>query len=165
MATYLLRNTLNPGKVVGCTITFRQLTVKGEDGDPVWVVEIGTVEPHKDGGSIPPVFIHYTNTTNLDLAIRDATESIARQVDWQPLVSDIKAPVATTSSPTNGEVVSINSNVTVSLQDNVPSSGLDISTLSVSLNGIDITNEVRVSGDPFNYQFNWSPTIRVRESY
>jgi len=82
MAEYILRNSLNPDKVVKCSITFRKITNKNEEGEPVWLIQIATMEQHKDGGDIPPIFIHLATLNNLDLEINSATERIADQVDW-----------------------------------------------------------------------------------
>ena len=165
MTDFLLRNSLNPYKVVNCTITFRKITNKGEEGEPVWLVQIGTTEPHKDGGEIPPAFIHYTSSINLDEAIRAATNSIAAQVDWGTLLDDLRAPYVTTSTPTQGEEVSIYSNLTLVIKDVLPAAGIDPNSIEVSVNGFDVTSEIEVSGDPYEYIVKWKPFLRVLDTY
>ena len=165
MTDFLLRNSLNPYKVVNCTITFRKITNKGEEGQPVWLVQIATLEPHKDGGEIPPVFIHYTSSDNLDEAIREATTTIAAQVDWEPLLEDVRPPFVTVSSPTEGEEVSIYSNVTVIIKDLLPAAGIDLSSIEMTVNGFDVTSEIEVSGDPYEYTVEWKPFMRVLDTY
>lgn len=166
MAEYLLRNTLSPGKVVKCTITFRQLTNKGEEGEPVWLVEINTAEPHKNGGDIPPVYIHYTSTDNLDEEIREATEEIARQIDWLPMDTDARPPFVSYTSPADDDSsVSIYSNVVVDITDLIPTAGIDIDSIEVIVNGIDVTNDIEISGDPYEYRVVWKPPMRVLDYY
>lgn len=165
MAEYLIRNSLNPGKVVSCTITFRQLIVKGDEGEPVWVVEIGTMEPHKNGGEIPPAYIHYTSTTNLDASIKDATEKIADQVDWEPLSLDLRPPFVTYSEPdVDDTVVNIHSNVIVDIKDILPAAGIDPTSVEVTVNDIDVTGEIDLIGDPYRYRVKWVPSVRVLDT-
>jgi hypothetical protein len=163
MATYLLRNCLNPGKVVKCTITFRQIVNKGEEGEPVWLIEVGTAEPHKDGGKISPVFIHYTNgAVNLDTAVRSATTIIANQVNWGTLQDDIRPPFVVSSLPTvNENVVPIYSDVVVDIKDLFPSAGIDPDSITVTVNDFDVTNDITLAGTPFEYKLVWSPPIRI----
>ena len=165
MATYLLRNTLNPSKVVSCTITFRQLTNKGDNGEPIWVVEIRTLEPHKNGGDILPVYINYTSSDNLDLAIKEATNEISKQIDWSPLDEDTRAPYISSISPEIGDVVNINSNLTLNLKELLPSDGIDLSSISININGIDVTNELNISGTPYEYSITWNPPQRILDYY
>ena len=166
MANYLLRSSLNPNKVVKCTITFRQIANKGDDGDPSWLIEIGTVEPHKDGGRIPPTFIHNVTSTNLDEEIEKATELIAAQVDWLPELIDLRPPFVVYKSPANDDnSVSIDSDVIVDIKDIYPAAGIDISSINMTVNGIDVTSDLKVFGDPLDYRVKWEPPDRVRAHY
>jgi len=166
MTDYLLRNSLNPNKVVSCTITFRQIVNKGEEGEPVWLIEINTVELNKDGDPIPPVYIHYTSELNLDLEIREATEYIASQIDWSPITEDVRPPFVIYSFPsTPNEVVDIYSDVVVDIKDLLPSAGIDVSSVTVTVNGMDVSDEIEFIGDPYQYRLIWSPKIRVRDYY
>lgn len=162
MAEYLLRNSLNPNKVISCTITFRQLVNKGEEGEPVWLLQIGTVEPHKDGGSIKPVFVHYTSKDNLNDVIKDATEVIGSQVNWQPYVKDLRPPFVEYCSIKGGNVLeSIYSNVYIDIRDILPAAGIDPSSIKFYVNDIDLSNEIELDGDPYDYRIKWQPKIRV----
>ncbi len=167
MAEYLLRNTLNPNKAVKCTITFRQIVNKGEEGEPVWLIEIGTVEPHKTGGIIPPVFIHYTTSSNLDAAIKEATEKIAEQIDWENLITDLRPPFVIYSFPEIDRVkkVGIYTSVIVDIQDILPAAGVDPNSIEVTVNDIDVSNEISLEGDPYQYRIRWDPKVRVYDYY
>jgi hypothetical protein len=163
---YLIRNSLNPGKVVSCTITFRQIVNKGEEGELVWLVQINTAEPHKDGGEIAPLFIHYVSSDNLDAAIKSATETIAEQVDWSPLYEDLRPPFVSYSSPSeSGDIVSLYSNVVVDIKDLLPAAGIDPDSITVTVNGFDVTDELDIIGDPYEYRVIWDPFIRVADTY
>lgn len=164
MAEYLLRNSLNPGKVVSCSVSFRQIVNKGEEGEPVWLVEIITLEPHKDGGSIPPEYIHYTSDQNLDVAIRKATQRIASKVDWTPTITDIRPPFVVNYSPRSA-VVDIYSDVLVDITDILPAAGIDPDSITMTINDLDVTGELEITGDPYNYRVMWKPKIRVLDYY
>lgn len=162
MAKYLLRNSLNPSKVVSCSITFRQIVNKGEDGEPKWLIEIVTAEPHKDGGEIPPVYIHHTSKMNLDLEIKKATEDISKQIDWGTLVSDLRPPFISYCNTKEADEVSINSELKFTIEDILPAAGIDKSSIRLLVNGFDVTDEIKITGDPYSYDLVWGPRIRVK---
>lgn len=166
MAEYILRNSLNPDKVVECAITFRKLTNKGGEGEPVWLVQIATMEKHKNGGNISPVFINLSSLDNLDLEIKQVTEKIASQVDWGVLREDTRDPLVSIIEPaTNMESVSIMSNVIFDIEDILPAAGVDIDSIKVSVNNIDVTDELEIIGDPYKYRVKWKPFKRVQGYY
>ena len=165
MATYTIRNTLNSIKVVSCTISFRRIVNKDEDGEPVWLVEINTMEPHKNGGIIPTEFIHSVSTSNLDIEIKKVTEHISSQIDWEPLSTDVGSPAIINSSPNNNSVVDINSDVWFDIKESLPAAGIDINSLKMFVNDIDVTNQLDVDGDPYMYRIRWKPAMRVYDYY
>lgn len=164
MAEYILRNSLNPDKVVKCSITFRKLTNKNEEGEPVWLVQIATTELHKNGGDIAPVFIHLASLANLDLEINEATENIASQVDWGVLKEDTRPPIVSVIEPCGDmESVSIYSNIVFDIKDLLPTAGIDMNSIEVSVNGMDVTNELVIVGDPWGYNVKWTPYLKIYE--
>ena len=167
MAEYLLRNSLNPNKVVKCTITFRQIVNKGENGEPVWLIEINTIEPHKDGGKILPVFIHQTAAINLDIAIKEATEKIAKQINWEFLILDLRPPFVIYSFPEVKRInsVGIHTSVIVDIQDILPAAGIDPNSIEVIINDIDVSDEISLEGDPYQYRIRWDPKVRIYDYY
>lgn len=165
MAAFLIRNSLNPQKVVRCGITFEQQTLKGASGEAIWIVELATLESHKDGGEILPEYIHLRTLDNLDAEIEKAAEKISVQISWEPLVNDVRAPFVAEYFPSETTGVSIDSNIVVKLVELLPSAGIDLSSVKVMLDGFDITNEVDISGDPYNYILKWKPPIVVYDVY
>lgn len=164
MASYLLRNSLNPSKVVSCSITFRQLIDKNSsDGELKWVVELITSEPHKDGGDILPVYINYTSETNLDLEIKKATETISKQIDWEPLDVDLRPPFLSNCNTEEGEEVSIYSDLEFVIMDVLPAAGIDPDSINLTVNGFDVTDELKIEGNPYEYSIKWSPYLRILE--
>ena len=102
--------------------------------------------------------------TNLDRAIKEATEKIADQVDWEPLSLDLRPPFVIYNIPSNDDVVSIYSNVVVDIKDVLPAAGVDPSSIEVTVNGIDVSSEINLDGDPYQYRVRWDPNIRVLDA-
>lgn len=158
MANYLLRNSLNPNKVVSCTITFRQFVDKNaKDGELRWLVEITTAELSKSGEKIAPVYINYTSETNLDLEIKKATEAVSKQIDWEPVVSDLRPPFVSYCNTEEGETVSIDSNLVFTIEDILPAAGIDPDSIRVTVNGMDVADNLKITGDPYKYEVRWAP--------
>jgi hypothetical protein len=164
MAEFTIRNGLNPHKAIRCTITFRQIINKGEEGEPVWVLQLGTTEPHKDGGEIAPVFVHYTSATNLDEAVSEAVATISDQVDWLPLTEDVRPPFVVKYIPSGGESKLIE-NVCIDIKDLRPAAGIDIDSIKLTVNGQDVTDDTEIVGDPYYYTVTWRPPFRRRRYY
>jgi hypothetical protein len=57
----------------------------------------------------------------------------------------------------------------INIKDSLPSSGIDLSNMVVTLNNsmitFDITNEVVVTGDPYEFNLRWTPPLRVFDTY
>lgn len=163
MAEFFIRNNLNPNKAVKCTISFRQLVNKGEEGELVWVLELGTMEQHKDGGSISPVYEHFTTADDLDGVVSEGVAKISEQIDWSPLIKDTRAPFIEYKIPDNDSVVNISSVVNFGIKDLSPSAGIDIDSITMTVNGFDVTDELAITGDQFNYSVTWRPFLQVRD--
>lgn len=161
ISEFYVHNSLNPNKVVKFNITFRYFVIKGVEGDHVWTLEIGTTYPDINGVNISPVRIHSISASNFDEVIEDAISSLCAQIDWSPLHDDKSAPYVSYVSP-QGSNVSIASNLYITLADYLPSAGIDLSNMKVILNNgvldFDITSELNVEGDPYEYNLMWSYT-------
>jgi len=165
MAQFLVRNSLNPNKVIKLGISFSKLVNKPEmTGDNIWVVEIGTAEPNKNGGIVPPVYLNIVNLETLDEEIATAVAFISAQVDWGNVLEDSDPPyVAFTNI--NSAVAAIDSSVVLDLKEFMPSSGIDKSSIRLTVNDIDVTNETFMAGNPYNYVINWYPRQRIRSTF
>ena len=160
MAQFLIRNSLNPQKVIKCGITFEQITPKSYEGEGLWVVELATDELHKNGGNIPPEFINLTNLDNLDEEMEKAVEIISERIDWTLLEIDVRSPFVESCYPSDYEI-DIESNIEIIIKDLLPAAGIDISSIVMTVNGFDVTSESEISGDPYEYTLKWKPFMRV----
>lgn len=159
MAEFIVRNSLNPYKAVKFGITTRQVVPKENKGEPLWVIEVATDEPTISGGVIPPVYINLRALDNLDKEIQEATAIIASQIDWAPLIDDSTPPFVLSSYPEDG-VVSIESSIEFMIKDHLPSSGLDLDSIKMTVNGFDVTSELEFSGDGYEQGIKWKPYLR-----
>lgn len=170
MAEFYVRNSLNMNKAVKFNITFRYMVIKGVAGEHVWLIEIGTTYPDSNGDPITAKKVHGISADNFDDVIEDALSDLCKQVDWTPLSRDKWAPYVLECSPADGETdVDVHSNVNVTLRDDFPTAGMDLSNMKIVLNNsmvdFDITNEIEIEGDPHEYAFIWRPPMRVYDTY
>jgi hypothetical protein len=169
MSEFYVHNSLNITKSVKFNITLRYFVIKGERGDHMWVLEIGTTHPDRNGDPISAKKIHRISAEDLDEIIEDALSDLCSQIDWSPFVGDVDAPYVDTLYPEDGTTVSIGSNIYMVIKEKLPAAGIDLSNLRVTLNNsmvdFDITSEVSIEGDPYEYNLKWSPPLRVYDTY
>jgi len=169
MAELYVTNSLNLHKTIKVNITLRYFVIKGERGEHMWTLELGTTHEAADGSVIPAARVHRISVSNLDEAIENALSTLCGYIDWTPYVDDKEAPVVDSAEPADGTTVSIDSSVYVVLREILPAAGIDLSNLQVILNNsmedIDITSEVRITGDPYIHELYWRPSLRVYDTY
>lgn len=168
MASFFVINSLNYSKAVKFNITLRYFVVLGEQGEHKWVLEIGTTYKDASGNDIPSKKINNISTENLDIIIEEAVADMCSNIDWSPLVADKSVPYVDSYYPEGGSV-SIGSNIFMVIKDKLPSAGIDVSNMNITLNNsmqdFDITSDVNVTGDPYEYTLRWNPLLRVYSRY
>lgn len=166
MAYFLVRNSLNPEKAVTFGITYKQVVDKStQDGELKWVIEIATDEPHAvTSGTIPSYFINDINLPNLDEEIEKGIAQVSSQIDWSPLVVDSIRPYVVASDPTD-YIVDIWQNIMVNIVDVHPSVGININSINMTINGVNVTDDLEISGDEFDYIVRWRPPSRIFEQF
>jgi len=163
MAYFQVGNSLNPSKVIVCGITYKQVIPKDNEGEAIWIIEVATDEPHATtSGTIAPYYINVTNELDLDLEIEKAVAEISKQVDWEPLSADTRPPFVNSVHP-DTYIQQMHENVKIGIVDLHPSYGIDISSIEMTVNDIDVTSDLRITGDEFEYQVEWRPPSRVYE--
>lgn len=170
MAEFYVRNSLNYSKAVKFNITLRYFVPKGQAGDHKWVLEIGTTYPDINGNRIIAKKIYNISAEDLDQVIEEGVADLCSQIDWSPLVQDKEEPYVDSTTPEDGDNdVSIMTDIYVTIKDDFPSAGIDLSNMKIILNNgvqdFDITSEVSIEGDPYEYTLRWSPPIRVQSTY
>ena len=166
MATLYVRNSLSYKLTVKFNMTLRYFVLKSGEGDHSWTLEIGTTH----SGSVYPLRkrVHNISSQNLDSVIEDTLGWLSSKIDWEPLVSDPDAPYIDNFFP-SGNNAALASSVFITVVDDLPSAGIDLSNMSVTFNNsmvdFDITNEIEVTGDPFKYVLRWDPVDRIPSRY
>jgi len=167
LAYFHVRDSLNPYKVVKFSITFQQYALKGWDGDNVWTAEINTLEPSTtvSGGKMRSRFIHLRTLENLDDEIEKATNEMCQEIDWEPRLSDTTGPYVDQYFPSkNSSGVDIDSRVRLTIKESLPSAGIDINSIEATVNGVDVTDEIQITGNPYEYAVEWKPSLVVLET-
>lgn len=161
MAELYVTNSLNITKSAKFNIGLRYFVVKGDqDGDFKWVLEIGTTHSGSDGTTPLTKKIHNISAEDFDEVLEGAISELCSLIDWAPFVEDREPPYLVSASPTSSGV-SIGSTVYLKIKENLPSSGMDLSNIKVTLNNgtidFDISDEIVVVGDPYEYDIKWTP--------
>jgi len=168
MAEFWVTNSLNDNKSVKFNLTLRYFVIKGEKGEHMWTLEIGTTHLDLNGDPISPKRVHNISADDLDDVIEDAVADLCAQIDWSPLVRDRRAPYVDSYSP-SGNNVSIGSKIYITIKDNLLSAGIDLSGMKVTLNNsmvdFDITSELEITGDAYEYHLKWDTPLRVYDTY
>ena len=169
MANFFVRNSLNYNKSVMFNITLRYFVIKGEEGEYMWTLEIGTTHEDINGDSISAKKIHNISAANLNEVIETALADLCSQIDWTPLVTDKEAPLIDDFSPA-GNNVPITSDIRITIKDLLPSAGIDLSNMKITLNNstqdFDITTEVEIIDAYYSeYGLKWVTPLRVYSTY
>ena len=168
IAEFWVTNSLNDNKSVKFNLTLRYFVIKGEKGEHMWTLEIGTTHLDLNGDPISPKRVHNISADDLDDVIESAVVDLCAQIDWSPLSIDRRAPYVDSYSP-SGNNTPIGSKVYITIKDNLLSAGIDLSEMKVILNNgmvdFDITSELEITGDPYEYQLKWDTPLRVYDTY
>jgi len=153
MTELFASNSLNPHKTVKFNLTLRYIGAKNVRGEHIWVLELGTTRLDINGDEVPSKKVHLINVNDLDDVIQSMVSELCTYIDWTPLLIDKYPPYVSETTPEDGTTVSIDSNVYIIIKDDVPFSGVDLSDMKVVINNsvvdIDITDEVKITGSPF----------------
>jgi hypothetical protein len=165
LADFIVRNSLNPYKSVRFSITLQQQVLKGSEAEPIWTAEINTLEPAATGDKLKSKFIHLRTLENLDKEIEKAVSELCDQIDWSPLLSDRRAPYVHSCSPAAGSSVDIDSSIELIIKESLPAAGIDVDSISVTFDDMDITDEITIKGDPYEYTVKWKPSTIIYETH
>lgn len=155
-------SVINPNSSSGARtlhVNLDSIVPLGELGDHKYVFSIRTLYKDKEGNSIVPIYVHTTASGFWD-AIPDAISSICDQMDWGIIQVDTVKPYVSYYSPT-GDEVSLFSSVVVKLKDDYPSAGIDMGSIKMYINDIDVTSEVAVNGTYKDIKLVWNPNKRI----
>ena len=130
------------------------------EGDGSWILILATTEPDINGDPIDPEFINVVSTGTVHLELEAAIGRIGSQVDWGAIQPDTQPPKLVEITPALNQTsgVPVTSNIVFRLKESLPAAGIDLSTLKVTLNDFDVTNDVELRGNIFDLTAIYRPT-------
>ena len=131
-----------------------------EVGDNKYVFKLHTRAKDKDGKFIEPLYLYETSINGFMKALPNAIAELCSIIYWGKEYTDSKAPYIEYYGPT-GNDVSLFSTVMVGITDGFPSKGIDPTSVKVSVNGVDVTNDIVVDSNYNKLRLTWSPKRRV----
>jgi len=158
--------------VTASGIEFPNLT--DPEGDSIWLLMVAPPRDELDkdtGQPIPPEFVNLISEETFHEEIQAAMGRIGDRVAWTALLPDNKPPQLESAEPAldANTDVHIQSNVIYRITEPLPSSGLDLSTLQMTLNGFPIiTSGVAQSGESVEFRgnvFDFQIIYRPKRSY
>ena len=173
MVVFYLRNSRIPsGKIVPVTIALNKEVIVGVptavrpdqnpvatgthfpnlldfEGEEIWIITVATRERDADGDPIPPEVINVLSESHIHIELEAALGRIGSKIDWGTPLPDTQAPQLIEIYPPLSQTTNVpfGSNIILRLQDPLPASGMDLSTLNLTLNGFPVvTSGLAVSG-------------------
>lgn len=159
-----LKHSKSPnGLLIPITVNIEHLDLNhSPDGELVFVITFETGALDKNGQRIQTVIIENVERNSIKREIQRGITLIGDQIDWKNLEDDTNAPKIDYISPEpNSTDVSIDSHVVLKIRDSFPTSGIDPDSIKLKINGIDITDQLRLSGGDSEYFIRWIPTKLV----
>ena len=161
MAELFVKHTLNPRKVAKFNLNLKNYVLKGEEDKGFqWVLEIGTTTLDSSGAKIKPHYVHNVSEETIEQEIEKSVSEMCTLIDWSTFDEDKYSPIFKSFYPDALEVIP-KTIVKFNIIEESPSSGIDLSNMEVILNNgdisFDITSELLISGDPYDYIITWMP--------
>jgi len=135
--------------------------VASNDGEVVFLLLFAVGILDKNGNSIDDLIIENVTKENVKKEIARGLSLLAEQIDWDNLQTDVSHPRIKSIYPENNqENVPIHTNVDIKLRDEFPATGIDISTIKMYVNGIEVTPDLYINQRDNEVSIKWIP-LRV----
>jgi hypothetical protein len=173
MANYYVTNSKYPSNPQVFTIALHKVaSIQGEENpnfvptfpqaERYWKMFIYTSGLDSEGESVGPIVSDITGSAEtVNKFVENTLADLCALIDWSqqgqvdPEI-DRNAPLVSEQYPTNGQPnVSISSPVVLRIIDPLPGVGVDPSTVSMKIDGYDVTPNI--TGNKFDYTFSFSP--------
>lgn len=160
MPDIVVTNPNSDGGAITINVDLKSIVPLNEVGDHKYVFTISTLYKDKDGNSIKPIYVHTTAINGFWDSLPKAIESICDKIDWGDVNTDNIKPYVSYYSP-GGDNVSLFSFVVVKLKDDYPSSGIDVDSIKMYINNIEVTDDLFIEGTYKDIKLTWNPKKRV----
>ena len=154
---------INPNSdngIITIHVNLDSIVPLGELGDHKYVFSIATLYKDKNGDSIKPIYVHNVAINGFWNALPKAIESICDQVDWGSINIDRTKPYVSYYGP-SGNTASLFSSVVVRLKDDYPSMGIDMDSIKMYINDMEVTDDLIINGVYKDIKLIWNPKKRV----
>lgn len=177
MATFYLTNAQYPDNPQLFVVDVKQIVkLRGESGtdfsasrrgEHYWEIVIYTSGVDFSGDRIKSKWLDVIGTSeSINDLINEKIKEICGQIDWSTTTTltgpeleaaeDTKPPVVFWQYPEDGQIdVPLDSRIIIRIKDELPSKGIDISTLTMRVDGFDIVPEVY--GNKYDYTITYKP--------
>jgi len=165
MADFFIRNPLKPTQVYTISITMRQIIMPSQDpslaGELVWVLEGATLAMDCEGITIPAERIFVRNYNTIDEEINNLVNKISSKMCWE-LIDDTQPPYILEKYPLDNEAdIPVTTSISVRLSDGLEkefaASGIKKNSIKFYMKGFDMTEQLEIVGNPWDYSFNFTP--------
>jgi hypothetical protein len=148
MAEILVQNIRNPNQVAALMLTIRRMVMaEAETGHTMWILEASTREVDINGDPINPVKKWLSDQTTLSEDVNDIINELCRAINWE-YYPDTEPPQVAGHWPLpDATDVSPDTDISITLTEEIPSSGIDLNSLQIKVKGFDLTDQVIIKGD------------------
>jgi hypothetical protein len=166
MAVFYVKHHLYPDNPQVFLTDIEQIVTTESDGDHLWHVVLYTSGLDSNGDTLDPVYINaYTdNIDSLDELIMEKIAEISPQIDWTKSWYDGEyaegidhtPPKVVWHLPSDNQTnVPIGSSVSARLVDLLPSKGIDLSSISMTIGGVTISPTI--NGNKYDCVISYKP--------
>jgi hypothetical protein len=148
MAEVFVQNLRDPSQRVGIMVTIKRVIVTQDGtGTQMWAIQASTKELDADGNPIAPTYKWTSNQTTFSDDVNELIDTLCKKVNWT-YEPDTTPPEITSHWPMQNDTgIPVDSEIVVNIGEQLPSSGLDISSIKVKVKGFDLTDQVTIKGD------------------
>jgi hypothetical protein len=169
MATFYAYNNLYPDNPQLFVIDVKQVVNNKSNGEHLWRIALYTSGRNSVGTYLGPYWLNVVSTeASLTELVNNKVEQICSLIDWSKSpIDDITffiaqedrySPTIAWQYPVSSQIdVPIDSKISIRIMDILPSKGIDISTLTMKVDGMEVIPEVY--GNPFDYTITYKPTV------
>jgi hypothetical protein len=160
MAAIRIVNPNAGGRAAIIYISLASIIPTNERGDNKYVFKIHTRSRDTNGNLIEPLFLFKTSVGGFLKEMPDAVAALCSKINWGVNNTDSEKPYVIYYTPV-GNNISLFSSVIVEIEDGFPSSGIDLASICMKVNGFDVTSDIITDTNFNRVRVTWSPRKRV----
>jgi hypothetical protein len=148
MAEVFVQNLRDSSQRVGIMVTIKRVVITQEGtGSQMWAIQASTSEVDSEGNSIPPVYKWTSNRTTFTDDVNELIDTLCKQIGWN-YTTDTEPPKVVNHWPMRDDTgIPVDSEIVINIGEDLPSSGLDLSSIRVKVKGFDLTDQVTRKGN------------------